>query len=72
MKFICGCEVPVLPQTDVEGFVVCSEHGLRRYGWRSLPMLIDEKGKRPNWGAARSTALEIESMTLAASAITAQ
>lgn len=42
MIFMCGCRTgdnpsPSQISTDPDGFVICAEHGTRRYGWRSLP-----------------------------------
>jgi hypothetical protein len=40
VKFICGCRHETTSKdvmTDYEGFMVCAQHGQRRYGWLSLP-----------------------------------
>lgn len=62
VRFMC-CQREVDPDTllgqDGEGFVVCSVHKERRYGWRSAPMyghlVNNPEGKpetiyRPNYG----------------------
>ena len=38
-RMICGCKLKQGKKIslDVEGFVICPDHGLRRLGWRSVP-----------------------------------
>lgn len=41
VRFIC-CRRRLTSQDDIkldsEGFIICPDHGERRYGWRSAPM----------------------------------
>lgn len=58
LRFIC-CTQSYAPGSvpttfDEEGFVVCPEHGQRRYGWKSprrtpfviVPYSLDERGEK--------------------------
>ncbi len=52
---------------DAFGLLICGEHGLRRYGWQSLPTvtLVSENGDesetdRPDYSYAGATPLELE------------
>ena len=40
--------------------MVCPTHGMRRYGWRSLPTMDTPAGRRPNFRFAGYTPLEVE------------
>jgi hypothetical protein len=45
----CTRLLPFDPAFDDEGFLVCPEHGERRYGWRS-PLVT---GTRPDFSKSR-------------------
>lgn len=73
--FLCGCKSGEIlnrdntttmdsVRFDAEGHLICADHGLRRAGWLSLPIISDEKGKRPDWSVAQYTPLEIEALVL--------
>lgn len=75
MTFLCGCESgEVLDRDnlktmdtvgyDEEGFIVCKVHGLRRSGWRSLPLVENVRGRTSDWSVAGLTELQIEALTI--------
>ncbi|MEO6068108.1 MAG: hypothetical protein ABIQ41_09035 [Gemmatimonadales bacterium] len=49
LRMLCECRLtPVDPvRLDQEGFVVCPTHGVRRYGWLSVPY----QANRGNFGS---------------------
>lgn len=49
---------------DADGFLVCSVHHQRRYGWRSLPVDESPAGRRSVYACAKMTELETERFVL--------
>jgi hypothetical protein len=45
---------------DEEGFVVCKDHGQRRYGYRSLPYVARREGTFVDYSLAGATPQQIE------------
>ena len=78
MNFLCGCSMPSFDslrgdpelhtmdtvEYDAEGFLICSVHRQRRYGWRSLPILDGPNGRRIDYDVAGMDELEIEKMVV--------
>lgn len=73
VTFICGCQTNDIiarentktmdtVDFDDEGFIICTIHKQRRYGWRSLPTLPGLK--LADWGFKGWTLLEVEAYLL--------
>ncbi len=74
-KFICLCPFYAEPGQgvlnpppgctfDADGFLVCSGHGQRRYGWRSIPMIDRGSGQKTDFSKAGWSELEVEQWVL--------